>query len=107
MRLRLIIERHLLPPVKVVWTVGHVLPPLANAGASYTISQLLEQINQTIPLQSDQWNLEDYVVETGGFECLHFSQIGDVLNNDAEVRYVNLCLPVSNMIGRIELLTGD
>lgn len=47
------------------------------------------------------------MVETGGFKCLHFSQIGDALNNDAEVRYVNLCLPVSNMIGRIKLLTGD
>lgn len=106
MRLRLIIERHLLPPVKVVWTVGRVLPPMANAGASYTISQLLEQIDQTIPLQSDQWKLEDYVVETGGFECLHFSQIGDALNSDAKVRYVNLCLPVPNMLGRIKLLTG-
>ena len=86
MRLRLILERHSLLPVKVVWTVGRVLPPLANAGASYTISQLLEQINQTIPLQSDQWSLADYVVETGGFECLHFSQIDDVLNDDDEVR---------------------
>lgn len=94
MRLRLIIERHALPPVKVVWIVDRVLPPLANAGASYTISQLLEQINRTIPLQSDQWSLEDYVVKTGGFECLHFSQIDDVLNNDDEVRYVNLRLPV-------------
>lgn len=81
-----------MPLVKVVWTVGRVLPPLANAGASYTISQLLEQINQIIPLQSEQWSLADYVVETGGFECLHFSQIDDALNNGDEVRYVNLCL---------------
>lgn len=59
---------------------------------SYTISQLLEQISRIIPLQSDQWSLADYVVETGDYECLHFSQIDDVLNNDGEVRYVNLCL---------------
>lgn len=82
-----------MPQVKVLWTIDRVPPPFANAGASYKISQLLEQINQTIPLQSDGCTLADYVVERGGFECLPFSSIDAVLDHDDEVLYANSRLP--------------
>ena len=86
MRLRLTVQRHVLPPVQLLWTAGHILPaPYAAAGSSITISQFVEQVNDIIPLESDDWGLEDYVVELRGFECLHFSELGQVLKEDDEV----------------------
>ena len=90
MRLQLTIQRHTLPPVHVLWTVGVVRPPYAAAGASATVSQLLEQINEIIPLESEDWGLEDYAVEVRGFECLHFSELGQILREDDEVWYHSL-----------------
>ncbi|KAL8828305.1 MAG: hypothetical protein Q9191_002662 [Dirinaria sp. TL-2023a] len=75
---------HSLPATRVLWTVGS-FPPYAATGASGIISQLLEQVNEVIPLESDDWGLEDYAVEVGGFECLHFSDLGQVLKEDDEV----------------------
>lgn len=85
MRLQLIVQRHSLPPVQVLWTVGVLRPPYAAAGTSATVSQLLEQINEIIPLESGDWGLEDYAVEVRGFECLHFSELSQVLKEDDEV----------------------
>lgn len=81
-RLRLVIRRHGLPEARVVFVV-----PLEN---DPTISQLVEQVNEVIPLESDDWGLEDYVVELrdtdgNGFDCLHFQRVRDVLKEDEEV----------------------
>ncbi|KAL8688748.1 MAG: hypothetical protein Q9218_005412 [Villophora microphyllina] len=65
MRLQLTIQRHGLPPARVLWTTD-LTGPLT--GSETTISQLLEQINDIIPLESTDWGLEDYTVEIGGFE---------------------------------------
>ncbi len=35
-------------------------------------------MNEVIPLESEDWGLEDYAVEVAGFECLHFWEIGGV-----------------------------
>ncbi|KAL8950271.1 MAG: hypothetical protein Q9222_003675, partial [Ikaeria aurantiellina] len=85
MRLQVIVQRHGLPPVRILWTVGTISPPYAAAGPEPTISQLLDQINDIIPLESEDWGLEDYTVEVGGFECLHFAQTSQVLKEDDEV----------------------
>lgn len=85
MRLQLIVQRHSLPSVCIIWTVGVLRPPYAAAGSSATISQLLEQISEIIPLESEDWGLEDYAVEVRGFECLHFSELNQVLKEDDEV----------------------
>ena len=86
MRLQLTVQRHGLPPVQVLWNVGLLVrPPYAAAGTSITISQLLEQVNDIIPLESEDWGLEDYAVEVRGFECLHFSELSEVLKEDDEV----------------------
>lgn len=85
MRLRLAVQRHGLPAVQVLWTVGSIRPPGALAGASITVSQFLEQVNDIIPLESDDWGLEDYAVELGGFECLHFSDLSQTLKEDEVV----------------------
>ena len=85
MRIRLIVQRHSLPPAHVLWTVGVTRPPYTAAGASVTVSQLLEQVNDVIPLESEEWGLEDYAVEVEGFECLHFSELAQVLKEDDEV----------------------
>lgn len=78
-------QRHSLPPVYVIWTVGVLRPPHAAAGSSATVSHLLEQVNEIIPLESDDWGLEDYAVEVRGFECLHFFELNQVLKEDDEV----------------------
>lgn len=78
-----------MPPVQVLWTLASaVRPPLLAAGNSITISQFLEQVNEVLPLESDDWGLEDYSVEVRGFECLHFSELNQVLKEDDEVWWV-------------------
>lgn len=83
MRLRLTIQRHGLPPIRLLWAV-----PLSTvaSGAGLTFSQFLEQVNDTVQLESEEWGLEDYAIEVGGFECLHYSELHDVLKEDEEVR---------------------
>ena len=84
MRLQVIVHRHGIPPVQLLWTTG-TRPPFISADSSITISQFLEQLNEVIPLESEDWGLEDYAVEVRGFECLHFSVVGQVLREDDEV----------------------
>lgn len=85
MRLQLTVQRQGLPPVHVLWTVGGFRPGYSTNEASTTISQLLDQINEIIPLEAEEWGLEDYVVEVRGFECLHFSGLDKILKEDDEV----------------------
>lgn len=83
MRLRLVVQRHSLPDTPVVWAIDTANSP--------TISQLLEQVNEILPLESGgDWGLEDYSVEIKGsggtnFECLHFQQVASILHEDDEV----------------------
>ena len=89
MRLQLTVQRHGLPPAYVLWTLASaVRPPLLAAGNGITISQFLEQVNEVIPLESEDWGLEDYSVEVRGFECLHFCELNQVLKEDDEVWWV-------------------
>ncbi|PWY62770.1 hypothetical protein BO83DRAFT_349233 [Aspergillus eucalypticola CBS 122712] len=120
MRLHLIIQRHGLPVTRILWTTsppslfGHnapsassMLPAASSALAStrapnalfsnggYTIAQLLEDVNEVIPLETEpalfdtecsgQWGLEDYVVEVGGSECLHFMEVEGLLRDGDEI----------------------
>jgi hypothetical protein len=83
MRLKVLVKRHNLPDTAIVWAVDISHDP--------TISQLLEQVNEVVPLESGgDWGLEDYVVEVKGssgtgFECLHFQPVKTVLHEDDEV----------------------
>ncbi|KAI4245898.1 MAG: hypothetical protein LQ352_006493 [Teloschistes flavicans] len=85
MRLQLTIQRHGLPSARIIWATDLIDTSAATAGSEATISQLLEQINDIIPLESTDWGLEDYTIEVGGFECLHFSQASRVLKEDDNV----------------------
>ena len=120
MRLHLIIQRHGLPVTRILWTTsppslfGHnapsassMLPAASSALTStrapnalysnggYTIAQLLEDVNEVIPLETEpalfdtecsgQWGLEDYVVEVGGSECLHFMEVDGLLRDGDEI----------------------
>jgi hypothetical protein len=72
----------MLPDASVAWAVEEDHNP--------TVSQLLEQINEVIPLESaGDWGLEDYAVEIRGndrnYECLHFQQVRNILHEDDEV----------------------
>jgi hypothetical protein len=82
LRLRLVVRRHALPEDRVVFAVRLDTDP--------TISNLLEQVNEIFPLESNDWGLEDYAVELRdangrGFDCLHFQQVSAILKNDEEV----------------------
>ncbi|KAK4443078.1 hypothetical protein QBC34DRAFT_214059 [Podospora aff. communis PSN243] len=82
MRLRLVIRRHALPEVRIVFGVQLENDP--------TIANLLEQVNEVVPLESTEWGLEDYAVELRdaaghGFDCMHFQQVSVVLKSDEEV----------------------
>lgn len=118
MRLHLVISRHGLPITRILWTTttsgigGNAsygfphrgvissnsspnLGPSSTSGAGYTVAQLLEDVNEVVPLETEpgcfdpetfgQWGLEDYVVEVGGSECLHFMEIEALLRDGDEV----------------------
>lgn len=87
MRLRLSIQRHGLAKVEILWTV-----PEDEKSSIATVSQLLEQINETVPLEARDWGLEDYVVSIGGFECLHFAKVDQILKDEDVVWYVFVLL---------------
>jgi hypothetical protein len=78
MRLRLRVQRNELPAVNTLW-------PLTDIQQKHTIAQLLEAINQTFPLETDKWGLEDYVVTVASYECLHYHEIGVVCKDEDEV----------------------
>ncbi|KAF2169317.1 hypothetical protein M409DRAFT_65021 [Zasmidium cellare ATCC 36951] len=78
MRLRLRIERNELPAVNVLWTVD----PTA---LKQTISQFLQRVDERVPLEGESWGLEDYAVAVGGYEAFHYSEVGQVFQNEDEV----------------------
>ncbi|KAL1624731.1 hypothetical protein SLS56_007707 [Neofusicoccum ribis] len=80
MRLRLSVCRHKLPPADLLWAV-----PQDKAQDGFTIAQLLDQVNEIIPLESPHWGLEDYAVEIGSFEALHFQKVKDVLKDEDHI----------------------
>jgi hypothetical protein len=82
LRLRLVVRRHALPEVRLVFAVQLDTDP--------TIANLLEQVNEIVPLESSDWGLEDYSVELRdpsghGFDCLHFQPVASILKNDEQV----------------------
>lgn len=84
-RLRLIIRRHTVPDIKLVW-------PCVPSD-DLTIAKLLSQVNEVIPLEGGEWGLEDYAVELGetngpSFECLHFQLVTTILKDEDQVLYV-------------------
>ena len=85
MRLRLVIERFGIPTVPILWTTASLRPGQAVNEENTTIAQFLEYINEVIPLESENWGLEDYAVEVRGFECLHFLSLAQILKDDDEV----------------------
>lgn len=116
MRLHLVIQRHGLPVTRILWSTSSPslegnasYKPSANSSAiastrapnslfansGYTIAQLLEDVNEVVPLETEprlfedrstgQWGLEDYVVEVAGSECLHFMDVGGLLRDGDEV----------------------
>jgi hypothetical protein len=75
-------------------------PNIAFSNGGYTVAQLLEDVNEVVPLETEpsvfdaefsgQWGLEDYVVEVAGSECLHFMEVDGLLRDGDEVVYVHL-----------------
>ncbi|KAJ0420414.1 hypothetical protein BJY00DRAFT_139203 [Aspergillus carlsbadensis] len=71
------------------------VPNALYANGGYTVAHLLEDVNEVIPLETEsrlfedessgQWGLEDYVVEVGGSECLHFMEVDGLLREGDEV----------------------
>ena len=85
MRLRLLIARHGLPSVKIIW----------NAQPESTVAELLEHLDNFVPLEAEEWGLEDYAVQVAGYEALHFQKLEDVFKDGDEVTFVLPC-PLSS-----------
>ncbi|GAM87399.1 hypothetical protein ANO11243_054230 [Dothideomycetidae sp. 11243] len=93
MRLRLEVVRYQLPPTKILW----------QAPTEQTISELLHTLDSFIPLESHDWGLEDYVLESSdGFETLHYQTVGSILKDDEQVRI----RPLTTYDVRARRLTG-
>ncbi|KAJ6084517.1 hypothetical protein N7486_011317 [Penicillium sp. IBT 16267x] len=139
MRLHLVISRHGLPVTRILWTTTAAAslgeygtrgaaptsaiassrnPNVAFSNGGYTVSQLLEDVNEVVPLETEpsvfdpefsgQWGLEDYVVEVGGSECLHFMEVDGLLREGDEVviRALQLAdLRARRLCGRIQIAT--
>ncbi|KAF4539692.1 Solute carrier family 40 (iron-regulated transporter) protein [Lasiodiplodia theobromae] len=80
MRLRLSIRRHNLPAADLLWAV-----PDDRAHDAFTVAQLLENLNDIIPLESPHWGLEDYAVEINNYEALHFQKVKDIFKDEDQV----------------------
>jgi hypothetical protein len=79
------VQRNGLPAANILWSV-----PETNSTQAYTITRLLEDVNHIVPLEAEHWGLEHYVVEVGGFECLHFMPVANALKEDDHVSYVSI-----------------
>ncbi|KAK7744639.1 GTP cyclohydrolase II [Cytospora paraplurivora] len=82
LRLRLVVRRNGLPDSRILFNI-----PLAH---DPTIANLVELVNDTIPLETEEWGLEDYAVELHdkdghAFECLHFQPVASLLDKDDQV----------------------
>lgn len=89
MRLRLIVRRNGLPDSHILWSsTGLNSTPSSSSNTKTTIAEFLHEIDDVIPLESEDWGIEDYVVEVGGFECVHYSALESLLKEDDEVVYV-------------------
>jgi hypothetical protein len=80
MRLRLVINRNSLPTMKIWWDTSAF-----QSGDDRNISSLLICVSQIVPLEFSKWGLEDYAVEIGGFECLHFQEVDSIIRDGDEV----------------------
>lgn len=77
MRLGLEVVRHQLPSIKVLW----------QANPEHTVAEFLHSVDQSIPLETQDWSLEDYAVETlEGYEILHYYFVGKILKDDEHIR---------------------
>ena len=93
MRIRLCIDRPGdLPAVKIVWATEGMRAGAsaashgAGSASAPRVADLLRQVDEVVPLRlGASWGLEDYVVEVGGFECLHFARLEQVLAEDEVV----------------------
>ena len=90
MRLRLIIQRPELPPVKLLWDTDTGF----HASDEKLVSTLIARVHDVFPLlfQDTGYGLEGYVVEIDGFECLHFQPVEKVFKDGDQVMYVH-CPP--------------
>ncbi|KAK5134707.1 hypothetical protein LTR08_006222 [Meristemomyces frigidus] len=77
-RLRLRILRNEVPAVLTLW-------PIADTQLTISIAQWLYQVNRIFPLEAESWGFEHYVVTLGGFECLHYHELGAVFKDEDEV----------------------
>jgi hypothetical protein len=85
MRFRLSVFRHGLPPTRVVWATTD-----EQLEGVFLVSRLLSEINDTVPLEAREWGLEDYVLQLGEYELLHFHNLSDVLREDDHITYASI-----------------
>lgn len=95
MRLRLRIERNELPPVSVLWAIG-------DTERKQTVAQFLARVDERFPIEGGCWGAEDYSVSVGGFELLHYYEVGSYFQHEDEV----VIKPLSTAEVRARRFTG-
>jgi hypothetical protein len=80
MRIHLSVERNGLPVVNLLWPVDE-----DENGKKSIISRLVAKVDEVVPLETEEWALEDYILQVNGFECLHWQNISDVLKDEDHV----------------------
>jgi len=75
MRLRVQICRNDLPITRIIW----------QASPAKTVVELLAELNDFVPIESDTWGFEDYAVFINGYEALHFQTLESVFKEDDEL----------------------
>jgi hypothetical protein len=87
-RVKLKIQRNRLPDVDILWPLKE-----QDGRQQCTISSLLTDVNNSVPLESGDWTLDQYLVELDGFECLHYQFLSDVLKDGDNVTIRPLTTP--------------
>jgi hypothetical protein len=62
-----------------------IIPEDSYKSNTHTVSRWLSEVDEVVPLEADEWGLDDYVVHIQGFECLHFKKTGDVFREGDHV----------------------
>jgi hypothetical protein len=85
MRIFVTILRNCLPATEVVWALPEIELGNGNGTSHFTIAKLLASISGTVPLESEEWGLEDYLLEVGGYECIHYMPAEKLLKDGDHV----------------------
>jgi hypothetical protein len=103
-RIKLKVQRNRLPDVDILWPVKE-----HEDHQQCTVAKLIADVHQAIPLESGDWSLDQYVCEVGGYECLHYAFVSDIIKDGDAVTIRPLGTPdvKARRLGGRTQITGE